>query len=148
MKIAVHNLVAGLLATTVLLASAAMAEDRSYIEGTVWTVSFIKLKPGMLDQYMRDVGPVRKRFMDEARKQGLVLSYKVLSGLSANRDDWDVMVLVEYKNWAALDGLSAKLEAIAAALMGNEEKRTEVMLKRTEVREIIGDKIMQELLFR
>lgn len=148
MKIAVRNLVAGLLAATVLLASAAMAEDRSYIEGSVWTVSFIKVKPAMLDQYMRDVGPLRKKFMDEARKQGLVLSYKVLSGLSANRDDWDVMFLVEYKNWAALDGLSAKSEAITAALMGNEERRAEVMVKRTEVREVIGDKIMQELLLR
>jgi hypothetical protein len=148
MKNAVRSLVAALLATTILLPWTTMAQDKPYREGTVWTVSFIKVKPGMFDQYMRDVGPLRKKFMDEAQKQGLVLSYKVLSGISANRDDWDVMFMVEYKNWAAFDGLSAKTEAITATLMGNEEKRTQVMVKRTEVRELVGDKIMQELILK
>lgn len=124
------------------------AQDKPYREGTVWSVSFIKVKPGMFDQYLRELGPVRKKLMEEAQKQGLVLSYKVFSGVSANRDDWDVMFMEEYKNWAAFDGLNEKFEALEAKLIGNEEKRTQVMVKRTEVREIVGEKVLQELILK
>jgi len=76
------------------------------------------------------------------------VSYKVFTGLSANREDWDIMFMEEYKNWAAFDGLSEKFEAIEAKVIGNEEKRIQVMVKRTEVREIVGDKVVQELVLK
>jgi hypothetical protein len=126
----------------------AIAQDKPYKEGSVWAITFVKIKPGMFDQYLRDVGPQRKRMMDEAQKQGLVLSYKVLSGSAANRDDWDLMFMEEYKNWAAFDGLSDKFEAIESKQIGSDEKRTQMMVKRTEVREIVGDKLLQELILK
>lgn len=141
-------LAATVLASLALLALPSVAQDKPYKEGTVWSVSFVKVKPGMFDQYLRDVGPMRKKLMDEAQKQGLILSYKMLSGSSANRDDWDIMFMEEYKNWAAFDGLSDKFEAIEAKLIGNEDKRTQMMVKRTEVREILGDKVLQELILK
>jgi len=56
------------------------------------------------------------------------------------------MFLDEFKNWAAFDGLSAKYEALEDKLIGSEDKRTQLMVKRTEVREITGNKLMQELM--
>jgi hypothetical protein len=56
------------------------------------------------------------------------------------------MFLDEYKNWAAFDGISAKYEAIESKIVGPEEKRVQLMTKRTEVREILGEKAMQELI--
>ena len=126
----------------------AIAQDKPYKESTIWALSFVKVKPGMFDVYMREVAPQRKQIMDEAKKQGLVLSYKILSGISANQADWDVLFMDEYKNWAAFDGLTAKFEVIQAKLIGNEEKRTQIMVKRTNVREIVGDKVMQELILK
>jgi len=126
----------------------AIAQDKPYKEGPVWALTFIKVKPGMFDVYMRDVGPLRKQIMDEAKKQGLVLSYKLFGGISANHADWDVLFMDEYKNWAAFDGLTQKFEAIQGKLIGNEEKRTRLMTKRTDVREIVGEKVMQELILK
>ncbi len=126
----------------------AIAQDKPYKEGPVWALTFIKVKPGMFDVYMRDVGPIRKQVMDEAKKQGLVLSYKLFGGISANHADWDVLFMDEYKNWAAFDGLTQKFEAIQGKLIGNEEKRTRLMIKRTDVREIVGEKVMQELILK
>ncbi len=126
----------------------AIAQDKPYKEGSVWALTFIKVKPGMFDVYMREVGPIRKQVMDEAKKQGLVLSYKVFGGTSANHADWDVLFMDEYKNWAAFDGLTQKFEAIQGKLIGNEEKRTRLMIKRTDVREIVGEKVMQELILK
>ncbi len=124
----------------------ALAQDKPYTEGTVWTVTLIRVKPGMFDVYMRDLLPLRKKIDEEAKKQGLVISSHILSGNSMGRDDWDVMILDEYKNWAAFDGISAKYDAISAKIIGSEDKQVQLMTKRGDVREILGNKVMQELI--
>src|SRR6266700_683106 len=126
-----------------LVSATAVAQDKPWSEGTVWSVSMIRVKAGMFDVYMREVLPLRKKINEEAKKQGLLISSHILSGNASGRDDWDVMFLDEYKNWAALDGMSAKYDAIMSKIVGSEEKQVQVMTKRTEVREIMGDKVMQ-----
>ena len=123
-------------------------QEKPYTEGSVWYITMIRVKPGMLDVYMRDVLPLRKKIEEEAKKQGLILSYHILSGSATGRDDFDVMFLTEYKNWAAFDGISAKYDAIVGRIVGSEEKQVQLMTKRTEVREIIGEKQMQELIIK
>ncbi len=123
-------------------------EDKPYTEGSVWAVTLVRVKPGMFDVYMRDVLPMRKKLGVEAKKQGLLLSSHVLSGTASGRDDFDVMFLDEYKNWAAFDGLTAKYDAMVSKIIGSEEKQVQLMTKRTDVREILGDKNMQELIIK
>ena len=127
---------------------AVQAQDKAWSEGTVWTVTMIRVKPGMFDMYMRDLLPMRKKINDEAKKQGLVLSSHVLAGNASGRDDFDLMILEEYKNWAAFDGLTAKYDAMMKSIVGPEDKQVQVMTKRTEVREVVGEKVMQEIVTR
>src|SRR4029077_19015241 len=59
------------LCTTFLLllaAQTAFGQDKPYKEGSVWTVTFVKVKPGMLDTYLRDLGANRKKLMEQAKK--------------------------------------------------------------------------------
>jgi hypothetical protein len=128
-----------------VLAQPGFGQDKPYKEGSVWEVTFVKVKPGMLDTYLHDLGVNRKKLMEQAKKDGLIVSEKLLSGQSFGRDDWDLMLMVEYKNWAAFDGLSDKFRALAQKAVGSEEKQTQMMVKRTEVREILGEKTMQEI---
>ncbi len=139
---------AALLCVLALASVTVYAQEKPYKEGSVWNVSMIRVKPGMFDVYMREVLPMRKKINEEAQKQGLLISSHILSGNASGRDDWDVMFLDEYKNWAALDGMSAKYDAIMSKIVGSEEKQVQVMTKRTEVREIMGDKVMQELIIK
>jgi len=129
-----------------LLAPIAKGQELPYTEGSVWSISMIRVKPGMFDVYMRDVIPLRKQIFEEAKKQGLVISSHTLSGDATGRDDFDVMFMVEYKNWAAFDGISARYRAIESKLIGPEEKQLQLMVKRGEMREIIGEKNMLELI--
>jgi hypothetical protein len=108
----------------------------------------VRVKPGMLDVYMRDVLPLRKKINDEAMTQGLMLSDRVLSGSASRKDDFDVMFLTEYKNWGAFDGISAKYDAIESKILGSHEQQVQLMTKRAEVREILGEKAMQELIIK
>ena len=123
-------------------------QEKPYTEGSVWIITMIRVKPGMLDVYMRDVLPLRKKINEEAKKQGLILSDRILTGSASRRDDFDVMFLTEYKNWATFDGITAKYDAIESKIIGSEEKQVQLMSKRAEVREILGEKTMQELLIK
>ena len=141
--------VVGLLLSLFLLGGApAHAQDKSYKEGTVWQVTFIKVKPGMFDVYMNDLLPNRKKLFEEGRKQGLVISEKMLTGDSFGGSDFNVILMTEFKNYAALDGLSDKYDAIMSKVMGSQEAQVKIMVKRTEMREIIGDKLMQEIHYK
>ncbi len=134
------------LASVLLVLSwSVTAQDKPYTEGSVWSVTMIRVKPGMFDVYMRDILPVRKAIGEEAKKQGLVLSSHILAGNSSGRDDFDLMFLDEYKNWAAFDGLSTKYEAIERKIVGPEDKQIQMMTKRVDMREIVGEKTMQEV---
>ncbi|MGB8599643.1 MAG: hypothetical protein WCE88_09155, partial [Burkholderiales bacterium] len=70
-------LVLGLLA---LGTQTCVADEKVYKEGTVWSVTFIKVKTGMFDVYMRELAAVRKALMAEGKKQGLIVSEKMLYG--------------------------------------------------------------------
>ena len=138
----------GLLGVLSLGSLAVYGQDKPYTEGSVWFITMIRVKPGMHDVYMRDVLPLRKKINEEATKQGLILSDHVFSGSASGKDDFDVMFMTEYKNWAALDGISAKYEAIESRVVGAQEKQVQLMTKRAEVRQILGEKAMQELIIK
>jgi hypothetical protein len=129
-----------------LLSSApALSQERPYREGSVWAVSLVKTKSGLSEVYLREVIPARKKIMDEALKQGLIISHKIFQGSSSNREDWDIMFLEEYKNWAAFDGLTAKFDAVLRKIVGDEAAQTQVAVKRIELRDYLNEKVMQEL---
>ena len=134
-----------LLGVATLAPVAASAQDKPYTEGSVWNVSMIRVKAGMFDVYMRDILPLRKKINEEAIKQGFLLSSHILTGSASGRDDWNLIILDEFKNWAAFDGLSAKYETIANKLVGTEEVQTQMMAKRLDIREIVANKPMQEV---
>jgi hypothetical protein len=133
-------------AGTLLALPAARGEDRPYTEGHVWTITMVKVKYGMRDTYLNEVLPLRKKIEEGARKEGLLLSSHTLVGDPANQGDFDVMFLQEFKNWAAFDGITAKMDPIVEKIIGPQDKQDQVVVKRAEVREVLGEKAMLELL--
>lgn len=77
------------------------AQDRSYKDGTVWTMSFIKVNPGQDETYLNSLKTSWKAVHDEGIKQGLILSYKILAGNASSPNDWNLVLMVEYKNLAS-----------------------------------------------
>ena len=46
------------------------------------------------------------------------MDYKVMIGDASDRNDFNILLMVEYKNMAAFDGLREKTEPIMAKVMG------------------------------
>ena len=138
------------LAIGMLAVHPAIAQDRDkvYKEGSVWSVGLVKVKPGMLDQFMKDLAATRKPILDELQKQGVILSHHMFWGGSNGRDDFNLILLVEHKDWATFDSINAKTEAVSKKVYAGEEKRVQTMVKRDDMRDMLGLKNMQELTFK
>ncbi|MGH8091995.1 MAG: hypothetical protein ACREIF_00785 [Chthoniobacterales bacterium] len=119
--------------------------DAPYTEGPVWTVTMVKTKPGMSDDYLKMLAKVYKTANDEAKKQGIIMDYKILLGDASTPKDYDILLLQEFPNMAAFDGLRDKLDPIDKKIAGGLEAERQGAVKRMEVREIMGDKVMREV---
>jgi len=122
--------------------------EAPYTEGTVWQMTFVRTTYGLDDDYLKSLGQFYKKTMEEAKKQNLVLSYHIISVDAVNADDWNLLLMVEYKNMAALDGLDAKFRALQAKIVGNEDTQRNLMVKRMDVRKILGGKLGRELFLK
>jgi hypothetical protein len=116
-----------------------------YTEGGVWALSMIKTKTGLTDEYFKQITGTVKPVYDEAKKEKLILDYKILNGEASSPHDFNILILVEYPNWAAFDTLRDKMDPLLTKVMGSEEQRTQMAVKRLDVREIVGTKTMREI---
>jgi hypothetical protein len=116
-----------------------------YNEGSVWTLTMIKTKTGLDDDYFRQITGTVKPVYDEEKKEHIILDYKILTGDPHNRDEANIIIMVEYANMAALDGLRAKMDPFVEKVMGNEDQRRATAVKRLDIREILGTRTMREI---
>ena len=119
--------------------------DAPYTEGPVWQITMVKTKRGMGDDYLKGLAKTFKGELDEQKKQNLILDYKILLGDAATPQDFDILLMVESKDMAALDNGREKFDPIAKKIEGSVEEQEQTMVKRLDIREIVGDKLMREI---
>ena len=119
--------------------------DAPYTEGPVWTVTMVKTKYGMTDDYLKGLAKTFKGTLEEAKKQNLVMDYKILIGDSSTAQDWDILLMVEQPNMAALDNAREKFDPIARKIEGSAEQQRNTATQRLQIREILGVKLMREI---
>src|SRR6266851_1535771 len=87
--------------------------NRPYHNGSVWNIAFIRIKPGMDTAYMNYLAGSWKAEQEAQKKDGNILSYRVMSVEGHTTGDWNLMLMTEYKNLATMEANEAKAEAIA-----------------------------------
>jgi hypothetical protein len=137
-----------LMVLVLALGGKTFAQEKLYKDGSVWNLSFIKSTTGMGVDYLNNLKTTWKAVHDEARSQGLILSYKILDGSKANPDDWDILLLVEYKNLAAMEGTDDKWDAIYKKVIGDENATRKLRETRVSMRTIYGEKLMREVVYK
>jgi len=130
---------------SVAQSSSAGSSRAPYTEGAVWDITMVKTKPGLDDDYLKSIAQTFKGVMEEQKKQGIIMDYKVLLGDSADRNDFNILLMIEYKNMAAFDGLRERTDPIMSKVMGSEDAQRQLAVKRLDVREILGNKTMREV---
>ena len=130
-------LTAALAASLLLLAASVYAQvKRPFRNGSVWDVQFIRMKPGMETAYLNYVATDWKRGNEALKKDGLILSYRVLTTEPHNPQDFNIMLMVEYKDLATMEANEQKEEAVYQQVIGNDEKQRQGYRERLEIREL------------
>ena len=121
----------------------AFADDHSYSEGPVINVSRIRTVDGKFDDYMKWLATTWKAEEEAAKKAGYILGYEVTTLESPGPDDPDILLMITYKNWAALDGALAKGDAIAKQIEGSVTAANQSQADRGKIRRVLGTYTMQ-----
>ncbi len=117
-----------------------------FTEGPVWNVTFIRVKPAQFEAYLTNLQQNAKVAYDEAKRQGVILDWKVfLKQTKSSPQDWDIALALLYKNYAQMDGQAAKFEAIRDKVLGGKQAFQQATEKRGEIREIVGIELVQEI---
>ena len=124
------------------------AQERTFKDGTVWSLSFIKVNYGQDRDYFNSLKTSWKVVQDEAIKQGLILSYKILEGNSSFPDDYNLILMIEYKNLASMEGNEDKWDSIQSKAVGGTEDQKKLRDSRVAMRSMYGQKVMRELIFK
>ena len=146
MKITKKLQIVALVALSLGIASLCSAQsDAPYTEGPVWNATMVKTKAGMTDEYLKGLAKTLKASLEEAKKQNLVLDYKILLGDASTPQDFNILIMVESKNMAAQDNTREKFDPIARKVVGTTDQQQAIQVKRLDIREIIGTKLMREI---
>jgi hypothetical protein len=137
-----------IIAVLLTCSTTLFAQERSYTTGSAWSVGFIKVNANMGVDYLNSLKGTWKAMHDEAVKQGLIVSYKILEGMSSNPEDWNIMLMVEYKNLAAMDGIESKWDAINKKVIGGEDAAKKLNESRVSMRTIYGNKVLREVVYK
>jgi hypothetical protein len=131
------------LAVCTCAGTAAFADDHAYTEGEIVNVSRIRTVDGRFDDYMKWLDTVWKAEQEAAKKAGYIVGYEVIAVDPRGADDPDILLVVTYKNWAALDGGLAKGDAIAKQIEGSVEAANKSQADRSKIRRVLGTENMQ-----
>ena len=145
----IKSIIIILFAVPAIWASSAFAADRVYSSnGSVWNVSFVKTKPGKYDDYLADLNNVWRKSIEAQMKDGDILSYKIMNVAAPRRDESNLILMVEFKNWAAFDKSDEYFDALTKKLQGSVAASTQANIDRGELRTLNGSTNLQEVKFK
>ena len=128
-----------------VMSAAALADDHAYTEGAVVNVAAIRTAYGKFDDYMKYLSTTWKAEQEAAKKAGYITGYRVVTVEARGENDPDIYLVINYKNWAAFDGATAKGDAIAKQVEGTLAASNQSAVDRGKIRRILGSWTGQEL---
>jgi len=147
------RLIQGICGTAALVAVSALttpvyADGRDWNDGPVINVSSIRTVDGHFDDYMHWLATTYKKQQEGAKKAGLITSYRVIVIEPRGPNEPDILLVTEFKNWAALDHLGSKLDQVSAQIEGSVDAAAKSEVDRAKIRTVLGSRTQQEAILK
>jgi hypothetical protein len=131
-----------LVVATVPIVAWAVAKQPG-AEVPVWLTMYTRAFPGKLDDYVGQMQMFLVPVLEEDKRQGGLLDYKALRKIDSHGpDDWNIELVVIFKNHAQMDGYRSRWNAIAKKLEGDREEPD-----RSQMRIDTGADLLEEIHF-
>ena len=146
MRTLLKGILAGMLAAAV--ATPVIGQVHKYFTpGTVWTVTMVRIAPGMDQMYMQHLDGPFKKSEDAQVKAGLQKSYKILRTLD-DGGEWNLLILREYASLAAFESNVEKADALLQQTEGIDQVQMKGYEDRSKYREVVGTKFTREIVLK
>lgn len=126
----------------------ARADGRDWNDGPVVNSAYIRTVDGHFDDYMHWLATTYKKQQEAAKAAGLITSWRVLVVEARTPQDPDIILVTEYKNWAALDHLGGKLDEVSTKIEGSVEAANKSEADRARIRTVLGSRTSQEAILK
>ena len=133
---------------TTTLAMPTMAQESSYKPGTVWTASRIHVLPGQFENYMDYLADQWKRVNEFMKKEGVVVSYHVMQVNNPRKDEPNLILLIESRDYLSTAQQEAVRAKLSAFLAMDDRKQDKASAGRGPMRELWGSTEYQELVLK
>lgn len=128
------------------LSGAVLAQvHRPYRNGTVWSIGFVRMNPGMETAYLNYVADGWKREQEALKKDGQIVSYKILQTEAHSATDWNLMLLTEYKDLATYEKSLERTDTLLQTVIGDDEKQRQGYRERLAIREVLAERLAREI---
>lgn len=125
-----------------------LADGQHWSDGPVSTVTYVRTVDGHFDDYVAWLASAWKKQEEASKKAGLITNYRVLIANPRGPNDPDIILVNEFKNWAALDNLGSKLDAVSVQLEGSLDKANASEAERSKIRTILGWQNLHEIVLK
>ncbi len=126
--------------------------DKIYDSGSVWSIGFIRTNVNSVDDYLKGIKNTWEASYKEALNEGLIKSYKILIGNASNKEDFNIILMVEFENMAALDPdpiRDAKWDKIDKSIKDQmKEEYNKTIGNYENIRQFMGEKFMREIFLK
>ncbi|MEP6926948.1 MAG: hypothetical protein ABI834_04890, partial [Ginsengibacter sp.] len=141
MKKFILNSTLGIIVMLACNNQASAQSNKPYTEGPLWQVQFINTKAGMGDLYLKNLSEGWIKQMRAAKEAGLIMDFKVLEAPNATENDWNLILMYELKNYAMLDGMVEKMDALSSKIFGSKEIQHTNAVSRNDLRVMQGGRL-------
>lgn len=123
--------------------------DRVYTDQhSVWVVTYVETKPGHFDDYIDNLNNIWRRYLEAQKKDGDVLSYKMIPVAFPRDGEPNLMLMVEFKDWSAFDRGNDYFDELAKRLQGGVDAATQSNIDREALRALRGGWVGREIKFK
>jgi L-rhamnose mutarotase len=130
------------------MAATALADDQKvYSEGPVVEVTYVKIKPGKFEDYMKFLATSYRTLMEANKKAGLIQDYGIYQATPRSPQEPDLLLTTTYPNMAALDRIEES-EALSVKTVGSMASQTQAAIDREAIREILGSELLRKLILK
>ena len=142
-KVLSLSMVLGMVLCAPLLG--AQAGSANTTPGTVSRVTLLRINPGHGDMFWQDVRQHSLPIWEEQKKRGLITNYSVSTKTTTeNATDWNVALVVTYKNWGTLDSFGARNDSLTRAHYGSPEARTAAGMARIAHADVVSSFLVRD----
>lgn len=146
-----HNTIRSMILLCATLMFGTSVAQEHYTDGPVWAIASYQIEEGQGDAYAKWLRTYALRNYTEAKKQGLIMDFKVFVQDRTGPDDWDIAIATLYPSYGkALDYSAAdddKWDAIQAETWktADKDKQRDASAPRFAMRKYLGTRYVREV---